>query len=282
MNNNISSTPLVKNININIYDSSAWLEFRGSPKVKGVNTTTHFAKITDEVGKLHSCYVKLLNMNTPSLLGEAIGWLLANSNNVPCVQFACIVLVPITKLEKHITLPEWVKGYDTYPAWCTEIVNGKSLAQLHKWEYFLYKKKCIKSKDVSAMAAMDYWTDNKDRNSGNVIRTSSGKYIAIDHETLLHDLLWLPLGIKFEEKNLFNFARQELSTIELQQFHLDVAVAGNQHEAGYKSSSEAISEILFKIYGDQQNTKELNNKIQSFIEPRSKLGWLSNELGVIV
>lgn len=271
-NNNVS--------NLSIYDTSAWVEFRGVPKSLGQNKTTHFAKIIDDAGKLHNCYVKLLNLQTPSLIGESIGWLLAKANSIPCSQFACVVFVPIKELEKHIQLPDWATQLEAYPAWCTEIVNGKSLAQMHRWEYLLYRKSCFKSKDVSSIAAMDYWTDNRDRNTGNVIRNSNGKYIAIDHETLLHDLLWLAIGIKFEERSLLSSAKLELSKADAIQFNLDVAIAGKQHEEGYKSALVAIEEILSKIYGS--NAPALITSIKNYIEPRSKSGWLSKELGVIV
>lgn len=278
--NNIKNSGQTKSRTVKIYGTPSWYEFRGVPKSRGINTSTHLAKIADETGKLHDCYVKLLDINSPSLLGEAIGWILADSNLVPCAQFACIVLVPTEALAKFMALPEWAKNLETCPAWCTEIVNGKSLAQLHKWEYWLYRKSCLKSKDVSAIAAMDCWADNKDRNSGNVMRTNTGRYIAIDHETLLHDLLWVPYGRTFVEQSLMGFAKQELSISELNQFCIDMAVAGNQHEQGYKLAFDAINEITINIYDLAEN--ELLPMIHNFIEPRSKAGWLSNKLGVIV
>ena len=64
-------------MSVSILDSSAWREFRGEPSSSGVNETAHLAKIADSTGKLRDCFVKLLPLNYPSLLGEAIGWLLA-------------------------------------------------------------------------------------------------------------------------------------------------------------------------------------------------------------
>lgn len=82
------------------------------------------------------------------------------------------------------------------PAWCSEVVAGKAVRQIHKMAFFLEraKKTCLLSGDVRKIAAFDKWADLRDRNFGNVIRSSNGGYVAIDHESLLHDLLWLPTG----------------------------------------------------------------------------------------
>lgn len=266
---------------VEIFDSSAWVEFRGIPKNLGLNKTTHFAKIQDRTGKLHSCYVKLLHLGTPSLLCEALGWIIAGSSGVPCTSFACIVLIPVNELKKNMQLPDWTNGFDFYPAWCTSIVDGKSLAQLHKWEYWIYSKKIFKNQDVSQIAAMDIWVNNQDRNTGNVIKSKSGSYIAIDHEAILHDLLWTPTGYAFQERSLLNVAKTQLAQAELNNFYIEIGLAGKLHEDGYKLAKNSIQDIIFKILG-QANADAINLPIDEFLKERSIQGWLSDKLGVIV
>ena len=58
MNKNKDSDQVTQCMKVSIYDSSAWLEFRGTPKTTGHNKTTHFAKIMDDIGKLHKATSK--------------------------------------------------------------------------------------------------------------------------------------------------------------------------------------------------------------------------------
>lgn len=286
MNKNNTVNTLININEIHIYDQNAWVEFRETPKNLGHNKTIHFAIIKDKTDKLHRCYVKLMDVNTPALLCEALGWIIASSSNVPCSSFACIVMVPIDELKKSVALPDWTNGYSFYPAWCTEIVDGKSLSQIHKWEYWLYRKthsskSPLKSLDVTQIAAMDIWINNQDRNVGNVIKSKQGKFVAIDHEAILHELLWVPTNKIFEERSLVFLAKSHLSSQELDNFFLGVGYAGNSHEEVYKLAKNSIKDITVKICG-QENADYLYPKINSFLEVRSVAGWLSSKLGVIV
>jgi len=188
-------------MSVSILDASAWREFRGKPANAGLNETTHLAKIADASGKLHDCFVKLLPMGGPALLCEALGWLLARKSDVSCQAFGAIVLVPVDELRKCAPLPSKFDAMALCPAWCSEIVAGKSVRQIHKMFYFIARKNCLR-KDARKIAAFDQWSDLRDRNFGNVIQSRKGGYIAIDHESLLHDLLWVVTGCGFEERSL--------------------------------------------------------------------------------
>lgn len=65
-----------------ILDASAWREYRGKPANSGINANTHIAKVADTTGKLRDCFVKLLPTDSPALLCEAIGWLLARESDL--------------------------------------------------------------------------------------------------------------------------------------------------------------------------------------------------------
>lgn len=100
-----------------------------------------------------------------------------------CPAFGAIVLVPLAELAKSHPLPPQLHGQALCPAWCSEVVSGKSLRQVHKMAFFIAKKNCLRSRDARKIAAFDKWTDLRDRNFGNVIQSSKGGYVAIDHET---------------------------------------------------------------------------------------------------
>lgn len=264
---------------VSILDTSSWREFRGVPGNTGVNPTTHLAKISDQNGKLHDCYVKLLNPNTPALLCEAVGWTLAQASEVPAVPFASVIFVPLDKLRGCMTLPDWTNGIAECPAWCSEIVAGKSVRQVHKWHFWLARKQCLKSKDVHQIAAMDVWADNRDRNYGNVIRSSTGGYIAIDHETLLHDLLWLPTGTNYAPRSLIEEAKQHLSADDMKQFNIGVAVASNKHASGLARIQNRLQMLIDNMYPNASPILGLT--VMKYLDSRATQGWLANEIGVI-
>lgn len=265
-------------MSVPILDASAWREFRGIPSNLGVNKTVHLAKIADTSGKLHDCYVKLLPLNYPNLLGEAIGWLLTRSANVPCVSFAAIVLVPLDELRKSTVLPSEFDGVAECPAWCCEVVSGKSVRQIHKWLFWLARRKCLNSIDARKIASFDMWTDLRDRNFGNVIRSQNGGYVSIDHESILHDLIWLPFGA-FELRSLLEEARQHLLPLDFQRFQLDIANAAKDHENGLTAARADLIDIIDKIYPAHSHT--LTPAILNLLNQRAQAGWIANTLGVI-
>ena len=266
-------------MSVPILDQSAWREFRGKPSNTGLNETAHLAKIADQTGNLHDCFVKLLPTQYPSLLGEAVGWLLARNSDVSCVAFAAIVLVPIAQLRASIALPSEFDNIDVCPAWCCEIVAGKSLRQIHKWAFWLARRHCLRSKDVRKIASFDIWTDLRDRNFGNVIRAPSGGYIAIDHETILHDLIWPPSGKTFQLRSLLVEARQHLSAKDYQRFQLDMANAAQAHATGLTAARNDVADIITKIYPRLAPT--LVPAALNTLDQRAQTGWLANTLGVI-
>lgn len=264
-------------MSVPIFDASAWREFRG-PSTFGNKNTAHFAKIADTTGKLHDCFVKLLPLNYPSLLGEAIGWLLTRSTDVPCVSFAAIVLVPLDELRKSTVLPIEFDGINECPAWCCEIVSGKSVRQIHKWLFWLARRKCLNSMDARKIASFDLWTDLRDRNFGNVIRSSNGGYVSIDHESILHDLIWSPFAT-FELRSLLEEATQHLSPESFQRFQIDMSNAANAHANGLATAYDDLVDIINKIYPAYSHT--LTPAILNLLNQRAQTGWMASTLGVI-
>lgn len=266
-------------MSVSVLNPTAWREFRGTPSCPGVNNTTHLAKISDTTGKLHDCYVKLLPTNTPALLGEAVGWSLARAADVSCAPFAAIVMVPLAQLRKNITLPPEMDGWDVCPAWCCELVPGNSMRQIHKWLFMLALRKCLRSHDVREIAAFDYWSDLRDRNMGNVIRSQGGGYIAIDHETILHDILWPPAGKIFYERSLLAEAEKALSAEELKKFHGGMALAADKHLDALSEVGAEIDRLIQMIYPHLAAT--LTPRVMKMLKTRAQKGWLAAEIGVI-
>ncbi|ADG14235.1 hypothetical protein BC1002_0127 [Paraburkholderia atlantica] len=261
-----------------ILDASAWREYRGKPGSSGINETTHLAKVADVSGKLHDCFVKLLP-DGPALLCEAIGWLIARESDVACPAFGAIVLVPVEELRKCQPLPSSFDGVKLCPAWCSEVVAGKAVRQLHKWAFFLARHSCLRSNDARKIAAFDLWSDLRDRNFGNVIQSTKGRYVAIDHETLLHDLLWIPAGRKYEERSLLVEARKALSGVGFQRFQVDMADSAKGHANALQNAQSDIVDIVAKLVTG--NATAATQAILQALAQRAQSGWLANQLGVI-
>jgi hypothetical protein len=113
--------------------------------------------------------------------------------------------------------------------------------------FFLAKKNCLRSRDSRKIASFDKWGDLRDRNFGNVIQSTRGGYVAIDHETLLHDLLWAPIGMPWEERSLYVEARTALSPTDFQRFQVDMAQAANGHAKALEDAKQDIIDAIGKI-----------------------------------
>jgi hypothetical protein len=275
-----STQPAVPSVTVPILDTTAWREFRGVPASAGVNPTTHLAKIADPTDNLRDCFVKLLPEG-PGLLCETLGWLLARACGAPSAAFGAIVIVPLAELRKSATLPPWLDDAAYWPAWCSEVVSGKSLRQIHKWAFFIAKKNLFRSHDGSKIAAFDKWTDLRDRNFGNVIRSPKGGYVAIDHETLLHDLLWEPFGITWEERCLTVEASKALSDTDFKRFQVDMANAAKGHAAALATVQSELDAMIAKIVTVPAASAHLRRTIASALAQRSQPDWMTNYLQVI-
>lgn len=265
-------------MSVTILDVSAWREFRGKPANAGINETTHLAKIADPTGGLHDCFVKLFP-DGPALLCEAIGWTLARTSDVTCPSFAAIIMVPVAELRKCIALPSRFDGMALCPAWCSEVAAGKTVRQVHKMAFFVARKNCLRSKDARKIAAFDKWGDLRDRNFGNVILSAKGGYIAIDHETLLHDLLWVPFGRKYEERCLMAEARKSLSPPDFARFQIDMAAASNGHAKALSDARVDLADIIGRVVAT--DATRLTAMIEKNLGERAQPGWLADHLKVI-
>lgn len=269
---------------IKIFPSQSWLEFRSLPERPGLNTTTHMALVADHNGVAQKCYLKFINVQeSPGLLCEGIGWLVAKAAGIDVPDFAAIVLVPLDKLAKSMKIPTWMNGYAEYPAWCVKAVDGKSIAQINKWSAWLRRSQCLSAKSTPALAAFDKWIDNRDRNYGNIIRISAKNYSAIDHEKILYELLWVnSYQITFDERSLLIQAAANLDDVKRHNFLCSAAKAADGHSRALDSSAQEIIQYLSYIVVGDQESKLLWDAIQKFLKSRSTPGWMANELGVIV
>lgn len=267
---------------ITILPSNAWREYRGVPPKKGLNQTTHKAMIADHTGKLHHCYVKVCPPNFPTPLTEAIGWLIAEALDLPRPEFAALIMVPLNKLRQCMPLDQHWLNYPDTLAFCSSVVDGKTASYGWKWFAHIRSAKIYKRPEVARISAFDYWVDNQDRNTGNLIVNGDGHCTPIDNEFILYSLLWkgiVPFSVN--HNSLLVEGKKYLRGDVYDRFVMDVAFHSKLHDAALSVVIPKLQLLVQTIVPPQQ-ASALWIQIQNYLVSRSKTDWLANELGVII
>lgn len=266
-----------------VLDSSAWREYRGRPG-KTTHNSTHIAVIADGTGVLRRCFVKLApDPGLPTLLCEAMGWVLAGHAGLRRADFAGIVLIDKERLAKSEELPPacFAVAGDMIPAWCSSAIPGQTVNANQKAEkkpgaqFYIDYKNFLNAADSRKIAAFDVWTGLQDRNLGNVIRHASGGYASIDHETLLHDILWE--HSPFHLRSLITWAAKDLEPKKLKAFKSDMATASAGHADALANAQSTLNAILHALLSHLDKRADA----MGFLHHRSQRGWLAKEIGVL-
>lgn len=264
---------------IQILDATAWREYRG-PVTEG-SSLTHIAKIArpDRNGEEPLCFVKLVPDNKfPTLLCEAMGWVLAGHAGLTRPPFVAIVMVDVAILNRSQLLPKDVlNGSQFCAAWCSQALDGKSLRQPNMGSLIVDRKAFLRTVDSRKIAAFDEWTNLRDRNLGNVIKINKGGYGVIDNETLLYDYLW-PKTAGLNSNRLIEHAKHALDTKEYKRFKVEMANAAKGHTGALASAENDLESVLKMIVPKDPSAKSV---IVALLEARCKNDWLQNQLKVI-
>ncbi|MBP6006482.1 MAG: hypothetical protein KA740_02185 [Rhodoferax sp.] len=264
-----------------ILNENAWREYRDKPGLTTLNSV-HIALVADESGVERLCYVKMLpDMTSPTLLCEAMGWVLAGHAGLRRADFAAFLFVDKDKLGQCQTLTYECMTFagPLIPAWCTEAIPGSAIMSGRKgpgMQFIQDQKTFLNSKDARKFAAFDKWTGLRDRNMGNVIRHKAGGYASIDHETMLHDILWG--HSHFNLHDLVSMAEAEFDAKRVKAFKSEMTRAAAGHAgalAGAKIELQALLNLLLP------GEKNKHADALGFLDARSQSGWLANQLGVI-
>ena len=267
---------------IPILPSTAWREFRGEVSKKGLNQTTHQAMIEDATGKWHRCYVKGCPDGWLSPLTEAIGWLIAEALDLPRPEFAALVMVPLDKLRQHMPMDQHWLNRPEMLAFCASAVEGKSPSHPWQWMAKLRTKQIYKHAEVARIAAFDYWVDNQDRNTGNLLVKSDGVCVPIDNEFILYSLLWQPYNpFSIGKKSLLAESALLLTETNQRTFKVEMANQSRRHESAMNMVSPRLKDAISALIPDKTVAHQMWNDVQKYLFDRAHPDWLSTELGVI-
>lgn len=264
-----------------ILPDSAWREFRGAPATQGLNMTTHQAVIADANGHEHKCYVKAAPQGNAMPLTEAVGWLVADSLELPRPAFAAVLLLPIQKLRQHMKLDQHWMGYNHTLAFCSSTVPGKHIHTRWQWLAKLRKARAFQHEDVPRIAAFDMWVENQDRHTGNFLRTKEGQYVPIDNEFILYSLVWAAT-MTVKHNSLREEARAVLKAAGYTKFEISMVLASKLHEAALKKASPALEQFICALHSDPSQGVAAATAILQFLEQRAHPDWLATQLGRIV
>jgi hypothetical protein len=271
-------------VEVLMLDASAWREYRGQPGKATVNSN-HIAVVADDAGVERICFVKLApKLDKPTLLCEALGWVLAGHAGVRRSEFGAIILVNKARLAKSQPLTAECAAFhgDFIPAWCSEAIPGNSVLSHAKspskpgMKFVTEHKTFLNSIDARQFAAFDRWTGLRDRNMGNVIRHKAGGYASIDHETMLHDILWV--SSDFNHNCLVKHAEKVLDSKRARAFKADMTRAASGHAGALASAQAELTALLNLLLpgAEAEHCATMN-----FLGARSQRGWLAKELGAL-
>jgi hypothetical protein len=271
-------------VEVPMLDASAWREYRGQPG-KATANSSHIAVIADGAGVERICFVKLApRLDKPTLLCEALGWVLAGHSGVRRSEFGAIVLVDKARLAKSQPLTVECATFqgDFIPAWCSEAIPGNSVLSHAKspskpgMQFITEHKTFLNSSDARKFAAFDQWTGLRDRNMGNVIRHKAGGYVSIDHETILYDILWGTPD--FNHNCLVKHAERALDSKRVRAFKADMTRAAAGHPEALSSARAELNALLNLLL---PGAAAEHAAAMNFLAVRSQRGWLAGELGVL-
>ena len=265
---------------IPILPETAWLEFRGAGK-PGQNLTCHQALIQDSNGQEHKCYVKAAPQGSPMPFTEAVGWLVADALDLPRPKFAALLLLPVPKLGRHLKLDQHWLGYTHALAFCTSTVEGKHVASRWRWLAQLRKVQAFRHPDVARIAAFDQWVENRDRHTGNFLRTRSGAYVPIDNEYILFSIIWAA-SVAVAHQSLRNEARTALTSAGFLKFEAAMVIASQLHHSALQTATPSVQRLVSVMHPDQAEGVTFAAAILQFLGQRAHPEWLANELGHIV
>lgn len=266
---------------IPILPETAWREFRGAPANKGLNLTIHQALIADAKGQEHKCYVKAAPQGSPMAFTEAIAWLVAESLELPRPRFAAVLMLPVQRLRLHMKLDQHWMNYTHTLAFCSSTVEGKHIHGRWKWLTQLKKAKAFRHSDVPRIAAFDAWVENRDRHSGNFLRTREGDYVPIDNEFILYSIVWAA-NLSVGHQSLRMEAQAILKAAGYTKFEISMVLASRLHEAAINDAAPALQQFIAAMHADPNQGIVAATSILGFLRQRAHPDWLANDLGRIV
>lgn len=192
---------------IHLLTHDAWRGQLPAPSHTGVSPL--FKARISVNGESRRCFVKPLpdlikrpngtSIDNQEIISEALGYILAKSCGLPVADSAGVIVlpreyIPAPALQRADELTPGFQRQEEFVAWFSEDMRQPNLIQHHlagvttqDLENRLVRRisrHLAKHEQSPALASFDEWTQNSDRNAGNLLQGPGGSLILIDHGRL--------------------------------------------------------------------------------------------------
>lgn len=192
---------------IHLLTHSAWRGQLPSPQYTGISPL--FKARIQVSGESRRCFIKPLPdkikrsngtiTDNQEIISEALGYALAKSCGLPVPDNAGVIVlpreyIPAPALELADKLTPAFQRQESFVSWFSEDMRQPNMVQHHLTGTTAgdFKVRLIRRisrhlaghEQSPAIASFDEWTQNSDRNAGNLLQGPDGKLILIDHGRL--------------------------------------------------------------------------------------------------
>ncbi|WP_417471836.1 hypothetical protein [Luteimonas mephitis] len=246
----------------------------------GDDAVTHKAlvKFHDTDSAVDS-YVKVYCVRAApkGLVNELIGFSLARSGGLLTPPRAAILLLDDEQaafLPKDMELLRTVD--DHVVSWCVQSLAGKTPKQ--SFNLAADKSHALRSmqqdfkkwKELPDVATLDAWLLNEDRNLGNVIRVSEGRYAVIDHGRVCTGNSWVTPLEKARMKHCNKLALAAWDDADLDRapssFHLHLVNSFDRHRQALQDAASELDywlSLLVSPAEEKDASAFMDNRVNS-------------------
>jgi hypothetical protein len=125
------------------------------------------------------------------------------------------------------------------------------------------------------------WVENRDRHTGNLLRTKTGDYIPIDNEYALYSLVWVAAGFTCASKSLREQAQALLKPAGYTKFEVSMMLAAQKHKEAFIQCTPSLQKFIMALVANPVEATDATVAIVQFLGQRAHPDWLANELGLI-
>ena len=257
------------------------------PSSPGWNPTTHLARMNFPGLGARNAWIKLDPQFNAFAGNEAIGWLLARALEIPAPAGAAFLIEDVAWFKKQLgdRYPSAAEGYPDageLAAWCvTDMGVGsiRSVAPFDEWNLLAF----LRTEEGAQIAAFDQWLGNTDRNNGNLLKLTGGRYAVIDHGILFCYEDWRKAPIApTEDSHLWREAQnlqrdRKLTLKEFKQLQSGMAEFGLSHHR----VSGICHPVIEAIISDLEGAPAAKN-VLSCISERAAKDWIGRQVGVLI
>lgn len=277
---------------VTVVTESAYKRYHGRPDSHGWNTSTHFATIDFGDGNPQTAFIKLMVLEDrwPQLGNETIGYSLASAASIPCPERATILLgsAEFFKGVMGSDYPEDAPASGPIGAWCTSLQPHLNDAAWISGDEDLAILGMLRTKAGAQITAFDLWLANADRNRGNLLRLSGGRWAVIDHEMIFMtrtatgdwrkgSILNIPVDAHLWRCACTYRTSRRINGKDFDRLTSSMIEQGDGHRPALLDAQQQLTQLLSSIYSVASAKNVLD-----FLQSRSEFRWMRTAVSKLI